>query len=69
MVVRYPAWMTERKPEQPTDLLVIEFPEDPSVPDLPDAEGLHATVEPEEPPDTHTIRERWARLADVGGGW
>ena len=61
--------MSEHKPAPPTDELVIEFPEDPAVPELPDAEDVHATVESEEPPDTHSIRERWARLADVGGGW
>ena len=61
--------MSGRKPELPADELIIDFPEDPSVPELPDAEDVHATVETEEPPDTHTIRERWARLADVGGGW
>ena len=61
--------MSERKEQRPADELVIEFPKDPTVPELPDAEEVHATVETEEPPDTHTIRERWARLADVGGGW
>ena len=61
--------MSEPAPERPKDELVIEFPEDPAVPELPEADELHASVETEEPPDTHSIRERWARLADVGGGW
>lgn len=61
--------MNERPPAQPNDELVIEFPEDPDRPELPEADELHASVETAEPPDTHSIRERWARLADVGGGW
>ena len=65
----YPAPMSERPPDPPADELVIEFPDDPAVPELPDAADVHATVESEEPPDTHSLRERWARLADVGGGW
>jgi hypothetical protein len=68
-VLRYPARMTERAPERPAEKLVIEFPEDPDHLELPEADELHATVETQEPPDTHSIRERWARLADVGGGW
>ena len=67
---RYPAPMSERAHEPSAeDELVIEFPEDPGVLELPEGQELHASVETEEPPDTHTIRERWARLADVGGGW
>jgi hypothetical protein len=60
--------MSDRKPvPQPTsDELVIEYPDD--VPKLPDVTEMHASVEPEEPPDTHDIRERWARLADIGAG-
>jgi len=49
--------------------LVIEFPEDADGLVLPEAGDLHATIQSEEPPDTHSIHERWARLADVGGGW
>ena len=55
--------MSEPAPERPTEELVIEFPEDPAVPELPEADELHASVETEEPPDTHSIRERWARLS------
>jgi len=65
---RYPARMTDRTPDQPAEGLVIEFPDDPLVSDLPDASDMHATTETEEPPDTHDIRERWARLADIGAG-
>ncbi|MEX1296881.1 MAG: hypothetical protein AB1Z67_11995 [Candidatus Limnocylindrales bacterium] len=61
--------MSERGAESPTGELIIEFPDEPGLPELPEADELHASVETEEPPDTHTIRERWARLADVGGGW
>ena len=61
--------MSDREPGPPADELIIEFPEDRDLPALPDTDDLHTVVEPEEPPDTHTIRERWARLADVGGGW
>ena len=65
----YAAPMSERASDPPVDELVIEFPDDPGVPQLPDAEEVHATVDADEPPDTHSIRERWARLADIGGGW
>ena len=60
--------MSEPEPEPGTADVVIEFPEDPNLPQLPDLTERHATVEAEEPPDTHTIRERWARLAEIGGG-
>ncbi len=61
--------MSEREPDPPdAPDLVIEFPDDPSLPQLPDAHELHASVEADDPPDTHSIRERWARLAEVGGG-
>jgi len=49
--------------------LIIEFPDDPRLPELPDLGDIHASVETEEPPDTHSIRERWARLADIGAVW
>jgi hypothetical protein len=65
----YPAGMSERVSDPPANELIIEFPEDPAVPELPDADEVHASVDTEEPPDTHSIRERWARLADIGGGW
>lgn len=61
--------MKEPATDPPAEELVIEFPADPSLPELPDVDAVYTTVETEEPPDTHTIRERWARLADVGGGW
>lgn len=63
--------MSERDPDPApgADELVIEFPHEPELPQLPETEDLHASVDPGEPPDTHTIRERWARLADIGGGW
>ena len=61
--------MSDRDPVRPaTEDLVIEFPHDSNLPQLPDAEETHASVEAEDPPDTHSIRERWARLAEVGGG-
>jgi hypothetical protein len=60
--------MSDRKlvPQPTSDELIIEYPDD--VPNLPDVTEMHASVEPEEPPDTHDIRERWARLAEIGGG-
>ena len=61
--------MKEPATDQPAQELVIEFPADPDLPELPDVDEVYATVQTEEPPDPHTIRERWARLADIGGGW
>ena len=63
----YPASMSERTPEQPPEKLVIEFPDDPALPELPDADDVHASVDTEEPPDTHSIRERWARCVPGSG--
>jgi len=61
--------MSAHEPDPPAVVdLVIEFPDDPSVPQLPDAHELHASVEADDPPDTHSISERWARLSEVGGG-
>ena len=67
----YAVAMSEQKRAGATsdgDELVVEFPDDPDLPVMPDASEVHATAETEEPPDTHDIRERWARLADIGGG-
>lgn len=60
--------MSEPKVDSAADELVIEFPDDPRLPELPAPGDLQASLEDEEPPDLHTIRERWARLAEVGGG-
>jgi hypothetical protein len=66
---RYSARMSQRDVDRPASgELVIEFPDDPGVIELPDVEEMHASVETEDPPDTHSIHERWARLVDVGGG-
>lgn len=50
------------------DAIIIEFPDDPDLPRRLEAEELHLSVEPDDPPDTHSIHERWARLVDIGGG-
>ena len=69
----YPAPMREGKPDRiisgpVADELIIEFPDDPEAPILPDIGELTLSVDTHEPPDTHDIRERWARLAQTGGG-
>ncbi len=61
--------MSMDEPDRPgADDLVIEFPTDPDVLELPDAEEVYVSVQTVDPPDTHSIRERWARLAEIGGG-
>ncbi len=42
------------------DEFVIEFPDDPAAPDLPDVMDVHLTVEPE-----HSMDRHW-EIADLG---
>jgi hypothetical protein len=60
--------MSEPKADIAGDELVLEFPEDAGLPELPSLDDIHASVETQDPPDPHSIRERWARLADIGAG-
>jgi hypothetical protein len=66
--IGYAGLMGEQKADAALGELVIEFPEDAGLPDLADIDELHASVETQDPPDPHSIRERWARLADIGAG-
>ena len=65
---RYPARMGVTDDDRPLEELVIEFPDDPALPQLPSGDDVHTSLEAQDPPDTHSIRERWARLAEIGGG-
>jgi hypothetical protein len=60
--------MSEPRDEIDRPELVIVFPDDPALPQLPLRDDVHTSLEAEDPPDTHSIRERWARLAEIGGG-
>ncbi len=60
--------MSEPKDELDRPELVIVFPDDPALPRLPAGDDVHTSLEAEDPPDTHSLRERWARLAEIGGG-
>jgi hypothetical protein len=60
--------MSEPTADRPLEELVIEFPDDPALPQLPSGDDVHTSLDAQDPPDTHSIRERWARLAEIGGG-